>query len=181
MSKIGPKLLLCKKCKTLNTNPKPHHKFIHCYFIQCEGPNCFNSWYICVKHTLRFSIRNSTRFNNHFSTCNLEKPLVDLEYGLTEFLNPPLHTCPETSSISPNSNINNYDNDLEKNSNLLQNDQTELKKTDLDNDMIPYSHITNSSSKKFFDDDLNCKGDGLRCLVARAFTQEDNPKKKNHK
>ena len=176
MSKISPTLLLCNKCKTYNSNPRPHPKYQFCCFIQCDGDYCFNSWYICTKHSLRFSLRSTTRFNKHFCQCHVAPSHVDSE-NTSNVTEDSLQTWTE-SYVGVNHDLLNYNPHNESNCSILKRSHLEMEKTDSNISDLPYSYINNVSSKKFFDDELKCSGDGLRCLVARTFTQEDNTEKK---
>ena len=53
-----------------------------------------------------------------------------------------------------------------------------VETNDCSNAQVPYSYITEESSKKYLDDELAHDGDGVRGLVGRAFTQDTNTQKK---
>ena len=180
MSKISGKLLLCNKCKTYCSNKKPHHKYQFCSFMQCENAPCFNSWYICTKHGLRFSTRSTTRFNSHFATCNVSTTTDSTTHHSFESSEDSLPIWSDTF-ISNDSNNNDFEIIIERNLKSSKSMKHGVENADCSATEIPYSYIKEPSSQIYFKNEQACKGDGICCLVAGAFAQDTKTKTKASK
>ena len=123
---IPSRLLLCKKCKHLNTrtslalfspNASP-------YFCVCNCSSCHEVWFLCLLHKRRWNASNQFAATQHFKDVTISHPPLNVEH---------------------NSNTNNHTNLSENTENddaIIENDNNKL---DIEDQGTMTSHRNNFS------------------------------------
>ena len=58
-------LRICKKCRSIDVRLAKSSNWDECLIVHCTA--CENQWYICTKHSKKFSSKCYKQMNRHFS------------------------------------------------------------------------------------------------------------------
>ena len=176
------KLFLCNKCKKFCQNIHPYNNFKYCKICQCETKGCISSWYICSFHGCRYSTMNK-RFHQHFQNEeHIIQPTIVNKSTLVDQTTDSLNVsdiCNETIIEYWNADYDDeYDGSLCLNNSLsedrmLANKKIKLNNTDDNNFAFQKSELQ-SSTKRYYEDEIKQAGSGILGIVGRSFFANNN-------